>query len=59
MYIADGSNACGHCGKVYNPYIGDRFRAGRFPCTAPAECETGEDMHDVLCEDCHRSLIRD
>jgi hypothetical protein len=55
ILIPDGGSACGHCGKVYNPYLGDRFWSAReYPCHNPDGCETGGGVHDMLCDDCHR-----
>jgi hypothetical protein len=54
-----GDHACGHCGKVYNPYIGDRFWSGHFPCTRASECKNDGGLHDTLCNSCHRQMVRE
>lgn len=60
ILIPDGGVSCDHCGRVYNPYIGDRFwSALSYQCTAPDECQTGGGEHTTLCDDCHRNLIRE
>ena len=60
ILIPDGGNVCQHCGKVYNQYLGDRFWAGGdYPCNDPEECENDGGVHDVVCDDCHRDLVRE
>ena len=41
---------CDSCGKVYNPYLGQRFWSG---CWTIA----GE-VFETLCDNCHRELVR-
>lgn len=49
------NDACDRCGRVHNPFLGERFWSGQFTEVAPdgtaAEYET-------LCDDCHRSVVR-
>lgn len=47
----DEKPTCDWCGKVYNEYLGDRFWSGFF------EGPNGEEL-DLLCDDCHRVLVR-
>lgn len=41
---------CGNCGKVYNKYLGDRFWGGGY--------EVDGEKFELLCDNCHRNLIR-
>lgn len=50
--------ACDHCGKVYAPGWDRFWSGGGWECTAPDECETNGGVHDTLCDDCHRDLVR-
>lgn len=60
ILIPDGGTSCQHCGRVYNPYIGDRFwSGGDYPCDDAEACETDGGIHDTVCDDCHRELVRE
>lgn len=49
------SLSCDVCGRVYNPFIGDRFRSSRFA----VEDVDGCTLHlETLCEDCHRTHVK-
>lgn len=55
-----GDSSCGHCGRIYNPYLGNHFWSGMgYEWTPPAECESHGDVQEVLCDDCHRKLVRE
>lgn len=47
--------ACDRCGRVYNPYHGDRFWSGSWAETAPDETRA---EYETLCDDCHRDVVR-
>lgn len=44
-------SACDACGKVFNPYLGDRFWSGNWVIN-------GRPMN-TLCDSCHRDHIRE
>jgi len=46
---------CERCGRVYNPYLGDRFWSGSFTERVPDG--TVSNYH-TLCDDCHRDVVR-
>lgn len=46
---------CDRCGRVYNPFIGDRFWSGEFNETAPDGITA---TYETLCDDCHRDVVR-
>lgn len=59
LLIPDGGDSsCDHCGAVYNPFL-DRFWSGTYPCTKPESCEGDGDVHEFLCNRCHRELYRE
>lgn len=59
IVLVQSESSCDHCGKVYNPMWGDRFWSGSWACSAPDTCEGGGGVHETLCNDCHRTLVRE
>lgn len=48
-------STCDRCGKVYNPYVGDRFWSGTFVEDSP---DGGRSEYGTLCDNCHRDVVR-
>ncbi|WP_165874968.1 hypothetical protein [Natrarchaeobius oligotrophus] len=52
----ESETTCGYCGKVYNPYIRDRFWSGTF--VVPDD-DGGTKTVDTLCNEHHRQFVRE
>lgn len=51
----NGQTRCDRCGKVFNPYLGDRFWSGTWMVDAD---DGSVDIYNTLCNDCHRTVVR-